>query len=141
MLQWEFPPEGQLCLIDVPKTDVPSETSDIFIIPKMKSTYSFKYLDIKSSLTGSQQPQLFRHHFTYYQRIQIFSASPFTRQQTKLYILNHITPKLAYPLSCTSFSESQYFRLHKTFVRTAILALGYNCHWSLTVVYGKDPYG
>ena len=50
-------------------------------------------------------------------------------------------PKITYPLSCASFSASQYSRLHKTFIPTAISALGYNRHWPLALRYGKHPYG
>ena len=55
------------------------------------------------------------------------------------YILNYIY--ITYPLSCASFSESQYSRLHKTFIPTAISALGYNRYWRLALRYDKNPYG
>ena len=57
VLQWEFTAEGQPFLIETPAIDpvkiVSSETSETFLVPQMKSTDSFKYLGIKSTLTGS----------------------------------------------------------------------------------------
>ena len=50
-------------------------------------------------------------------------------------------PKITYPLSCASFSESQYSRLHKRFIPTAISALGYNRHWLLALRDDKHLYG
>ena len=129
----------------MPKTNqikiVFSETSDAFIIPQMKITDAFKYLYIKYTLTGCQQLQLLYTTSHAINGARLISASPFTRQQLKLYLLTHLIPKLTYSLSCASFSESQYFRLHKICIPTAILVLRYNHHCPLTLRYDKHPYG
>ena len=145
VLQWEFTPEEQHFLIETPTTDpvkiVSSETSEKFLVPQVKSTYSFKYLGIKSTLTGSQQPQLIDTTTHATNGARLISASPFTRLHSKLYLLTHLMPKITYPLSCASFSASQYSRLHKRFTPTAISALGYNRYCPLALRYGKLPYG
>ena len=107
----------------------------------MKSTDSFKYLGIKSTLTGSQQSQLIDTIAHTTNRARLIFTSPFTRLHLKLYLLTHLMPKITYPLSCASFSESHYSRLHKRFIPTAISALGYNRHWLLALRYDKHLYG
>ena len=106
----------------------------------MKSTDSFKYLGIMSTLTDSQQPQLIDTTVHATNGARLLSAIPFTRLHSKLYVFTHLMPKITYPLSCASFSESHYSRLNRTFISTTISALGYNRHWSLSLRYGKRPY-
>ena len=145
VLQWEFTPEEQHFLIETPTTGsvkiVSSESSETFLVPQVKSTYSFKYLSIKSTLTGSQQPQLIDTTAYATNGGRLISASPFNRLHSKSYLLTHLMPKITYPLSCASFSASHYSRLHKRFIPTTISALVYNRHWLLALRYCKHPYG
>ena len=145
VLQWEFTPEGQPFLIETPTTYpvkvVSSETSETFLVPQMKSTDSFKYLGINSTLTGSQQPQLIDTTAYATNGNRLISTSPFNRLHSKSYLLTHLMPKITYPLSCASFSASHYSRLHKRFIPTTISTLVYNRHWLLALRYGKHPYG
>ena len=118
----------------MPKTDqikiVFSETSDISIIPQMKITNAFKYLYIKYTLIGSQQLQLLYTTSHAINGARLIFASPFTRQQLKLYPFK--------PQTHILIIMRIIFRVA---IPTAILVLWYNHHCPLVLRYEKHPYG